>query len=140
MKATLYGNKWTYNGAEATARTLIALQQFYGVRHIGNVGNTIRVEFPFSTEHPDLSYVEFVLSDNGGEINVEPVNMPDRLHKYFPNRVNRSMPYTSTKGIITAEVMAYRIYFAMTGKEVNFEDFDMPGAFDQPPLVINQKY
>jgi hypothetical protein len=123
----LYG--WCHNGDDATARTLAALDEFYNVSKVGSMGETIVVQFPYNQESPDLNGVWFSICDNGGEINVEPINQPAQLQKYYPDGpIIRSMPYTSTLKNITAEVMAYRIFKSMIGENPDWEWGDAPAA------------
>ena len=121
------------NGEIATKRVVDLLETIYKLR-VTPFGSGIRVTHGYHSNH-DFSYVEFSLHDNGGEINVEPVNSPERLKQYYPAGL-RSIPSESNLGTITAEIVAYRLYLALTGQEIDYQDFNAPGI-GLDPLVIN---
>ncbi len=133
MIKNLYG--YAANNSEATARTLYALNKQWNVTHIGNLyAGAKLVSLPFCNHFQSgktwNSHEIFALSDNGGEINVEPINHHDRY---------RAVPYTSNRAFLTAETMAWRIWYAMTNQEIDWNVNDIPSAIpgEQPlPLDI----
>lgn len=115
----LYG--YADNNAEATRRTLTTLTAFWDIREAGQIDGcmVVRTERKMFSELPQPLHSYYTLSDNGGEINVEPVNYEAEM---------RSVPYTSNKGIVTAEVMAYRIWCAITGQPIDYTLYDIPAV------------
>ena len=111
-KQLLYG--WASNNVEATARTLVTLDLHHDVRRVGNIGNAIAVMVVQAGR-----YDVWTLADNGGEINVEKVNDQSTLV---------SVPYMSNGGGVTAEVMAYRIWQVLHGREIEWDYLDAPGV------------
>lgn len=110
LTVNLFG--WIGHGIEATQRTLATLQAHWSVKVVMQDNNIIVVEHPRSSDW-------FTLSDNGGEVNVERINHSDEM---------RSMPSTSNAFLLTAETMAWRIWCAMDGKEVDWSVNDIPCA------------
>ena len=83
------------------------LEEFGGGKVVGRLyagGVLVR------DSHPG-GYRMWVLSDNGGEINVEAVNDPDSL---------RSVPFTSDADPVSAPTLAYRIHAAIRGQEIDY--------------------
>jgi len=139
-KSDLLGEKWAYNSIEATARIIITLNLHFRVKNLGWDGRgSVIVELPFcnnmtrTDDAPKWNSGEWwVLSDNGGEINVEPINHPERM---------RSIPSTSDRAVLTAETMAWRLWCAMTNQEIDWDWNDQPAAHvDIEPLKIERKY
>ena len=54
----------------------------------------------------------YTLCDNGGEINVEAVNLTETL---------RSVPYISNADTLTTGTMLYRLLAAMRGEEIDYD-------------------
>lgn len=133
-------SKYLHNGEEVTARVKIALNYFWNVEEISSVGNYgIIFSTPFYNrfvrgDNEDVkwnSYEWFIVTDNGGELNIEPINHSDRM---------RSIPYTSNKTTLTAETIAWRIWCVMSNQEIDWNDNTMLGAYQEEPLKIYEIY
>ena len=112
------------SGLEMTERVLYTLSKHWEVKTmLQTAEGLVIVQYPFSLAKRDFSNVWFDLCDNGGEVNVEPINTPERLKPYFPDGVV-SVASTSNSFTITAETMAYRIWCAMTGQEIDWNKND----------------
>ncbi len=130
MNKNLYG--WASNNDEATKRTLATLTAFWNVLPAGEIDGCIvvRTNRQIFSKLAQAKHEYYTLADNGGEICVEPINCHDEM---------RSVPSTSNKGIVTAEVMAYRLWCAITGQEIDYDCYDIPHFHEiaKEPLRIN---
>jgi hypothetical protein len=102
------------NNERATARLLLALAYFWDIKKIGEANGTVIVEYNNRWAF---------LNDNGGEINLGYINENDL----------RSVPTTTNRGTLTAEVVAYRIAMTLKGEPVDYDYFDIPGV----PVIVN---
>jgi hypothetical protein len=76
-------------------------------------GNFPGCETLFVQTGQDGGYALWSISDNGGEFNVEKVNLRETL---------RSIPYTSSRfGIVDAGTVAYRIAMVIRGKPIDWK-------------------
>ena len=119
MKQNIF--TWKNDGEKKTTRFMLALSNHFGVKQVGNAGGDIIVTLPYK-RNPEIEYTPgewFTLCDNGGEINVEPINHEERM---------RSIPYTSNEIQLTCESMAWRVWCAMTGQEIDWTWNDAPAA------------
>jgi hypothetical protein len=127
-----------HNSIEMTSRTLKTLHAAFGVSHIGDVAGSAIVSLPYFAKHKHEddgihwnSHEWFTLTDNGTEINVEPINHVERM---------RSIPSSSNRAILTAETMAWRLWCAMSNQEIDWDWNDGINTFDVEPLKIIQGY
>lgn len=97
----LYGRLDKATNLELTRETLSYLEG-QGVRVVGFLPKCIILE---------KGWRWFTLADNGGEINVEPINHPEEM---------RSIPYTSTGRALDTLTMAYRLLKAMSGAKIDY--------------------
>jgi len=135
-KGLLFGYLTPQDNKEATRRCMLALKKYYGVESEAEISGGFYVQLPFfnkATRSPSQrgewnSYEIFTITDNGGEINVEPVNHQERM---------RSIPYTSQFFRLTAETIAYRLFCAMSNQEIDYSWNNAPSAVDgKEPLKI----
>lgn len=146
-KANLFGHlpknsqtvekRYLPSGLEATQRVLRTLKMHWGVKtRLQTAKGLVIVEYPYSLEKRDLSYVWFDLCDNGGEINIGPINIPERLKPQFPDGII-SVASISNAFTLTAETMAYRLWCAMNGQEIDWNKNDMiPTHPHKEPLQL----
>lgn len=129
--------RWAANDKEMTTRVIITLETHWKVKRVGSSGKAPIVMLPFFFQKEDQSirwnsYEWFILSNNGGEINVEPINHEERL---------RSVPYTHMSYSLTAETIAWRLWCAMSNQEIDWNYNDMVSVIpDVAPLKIMQLY
>lgn len=107
------------HGLAATERVLLTLHVFWNVKVVTQGDGMIVVQHPYKMGNSELSYALFSLSDNGGEVNVERINHSEEM---------RSIPSSSSKYLLTAETMAWRIWCAMTGEETDWAENNIPSA------------
>ena len=108
------------SGLEVTQRVLHTLKRHWGVNTMLQTSkDLVIVQYPYSLAKHVFSYVWFDLCDNGAEVNIGPINTPERLKPYFPDGIV-SVASTATTLVLTAETMAYRIWCAMTGQEIDW--------------------
>ena len=113
------------SGLEVTERVLYTLSKHWGVKTmLQTAKGLVIVQHPYSLAKRNFSNVWFDLCDNGGEVNVGPINTPERLRPYFPDGTV-SVASTANSFTLTAETMAYRIWCAMTGQEIDWNKNDM---------------
>lgn len=119
--------RWERDGAPAvlhdySAAVLGWLTAFGGVRLAGElVGGGVLVRDGF-----EGAYRVWSITDNGGELNVQPVN---------DDAAMRSVPFTADGRMVNPATLAYRLHQAMRGREIRwdwlFPEFDglmRPGA------------
>ena len=131
-------DRYIPSGLEVTQRVLHTLKMHWGVKTMLQTSKgLVIVQYPYSFAKHDFSYVWFDLCDNGGEVNVGPINTPERLKPYFPDGIV-SVASTATTLVLTAETMAYRIWCAMNGQEIDWNKNDMIPAhpYKEPLQMI----
>ena len=131
-------DRYISSGLEVTQRVLHTLKMHWGVKAMLQTSKgLVIVQYPYLLAKHDFSYVWFDLCDNGGEVNVGPINTPERLKPYFPNGIV-SVASTATTLVLTAETMAYRIWCAMNGQEIDWNKNDMIPAhpYKEPLQMI----
>jgi hypothetical protein len=131
-------DRYIPSGLEVTQRVLHTLKMHWGVKTMLQTSKgLVIVQYPYSLAKHDFSYVWFDLCDNGGEVNVGPINTPERLKPYFPDGIV-SVASTATTLVLTAETMAYRIWCAMNGQEIDWNKNDMIPAhpYKEPLQMI----
>ena len=137
-KGQMVEERYVSSGLEVTERVLYTLSKHWGVKTmLQTAKGLVIVQHPFSLAKRDFSNVWFDLCDNGGEVNVEPINAPERLKPYFRDGVV-SVASTSNSFTLTAETMAYRIWRAMTGQEIDWNKNDLTPAhpYKEPLQMI----
>jgi hypothetical protein len=131
-------DRYIPSGLEVTQRVLHTLKMHWGVKTMLQTSKgLVIVQYPYSLAKYDFSYVWFDLCDNGGEVNVGPINTPERLKPYFPDGIV-SAASTAATLVLTAETMAYRIWCAMNGQEIDWNKNDMIPAhpYKEPLQMI----
>ena len=125
------------SGLEVTQRVLHTLKRHWGVNTMLQTSkDLVIVQYPYSLAKHVFSYVWFDLCDNGAEVNIGPINTPERLKPYFPDGIV-SVASTATTLVLTAETMAYRIWCAMTGQEIDWTKNDtIPAHPHTEPLQM----
>jgi len=123
---------WASNNEQATQRTIRTLREFWNVEEVGVWSGMRLFKLPQCTRWVKgkwkwISYEIWYICDNGGELNVGPVNHNERMV---------SIPYASTQAELTAETMAERIWRAMTGREIDYIFNDIPAIPPDEPLPI----
>lgn len=98
---------WVQDGQRHTASIIYALQKFYGIRLIAIIDPQVAI-----VVSKDGDGRWFTLADNGGEINVEPINIPDELV---------SVPTTSTRIGLTPMTIAYRVWRVMHQQPIDYD-------------------
>ena len=124
-KGQMVEERYVPSGLEVTERVLYTLNKHWGVKIVlQNPNNLVIIQHPYSLSKRDFSNVWFDLCDNGGEVNLGPINTPEGLRPYFPDGTV-SVASTANTFTLTAETMAYRIWCAMTGQEIDWDKNDM---------------
>ncbi len=132
---SLYASRAS-NYDTATTRTISALLLMHNIKvvtHVLNGNNTIGfiiVEAPYAMGKP-YSGKWFMLSDNGGEVQVGLINQ-STADAWF---VETGVPFTHFSGEpVTAETMAYRIACVMRGEPIDWQ-FEAPGLGAWVPVL-----
>ena len=127
-KGQMVEERYVPSGLEVTERVLYTLSKHWGVKTmLQTAKGLVIVQHPYSLTKRDFSNVWFDLCDNGGEVNIGPINAPERLKPYFPDGVV-SVASTANSFTITAETMAHRIWCAMSGQEIDWNKNDLTPA------------
>ena len=136
-KGQMVEERYVPSGLEVTERVLYTLNRHWGVKTVLQTPNDlIIVQHPYSLSKREFSNVWFDLCDNGGEVNIGPINTPERLRPYFPDGTV-SVASTASTMVLTAETMAYRIWCAMTGQEIDWDKNDtIPAHPHTEPLQM----
>jgi hypothetical protein len=115
----------TQAGASAETRAAYSVQVLRVLRttfHIDVIGSRHDEPLVRLNLFPHY-YTTWYLCDNGGELNVGPVNLDERM---------RSIPYTGHGGLVDAGTVAYRIAAVLGGEEIDY-------VTRRPELVSNPR-
>ena len=104
----------TQAGASAERRAVYSAQVLRVLRttfNIDVIGSSHGEPLVRLNEFPHY-YTTWYLCDNGGELNVGPVNLDERM---------RSIAYTGRGGLLDAGTVAYRIAAVLGGAEIDYD-------------------
>lgn len=112
--------------ARLTAEVLAALRAEYNIKVVGYLNDSPLVILDSFPHYWTTWYV----SDNGGELNVGPVNGNDA-------DAMRSIPYLAWSSLLDAGTIAYRIAAVLKDEEIDYDArFPVPMA---PPTPLSIK-
>jgi hypothetical protein len=115
----------TQAGASAESRAAYSAQVLRVLRtafNIDVIGSSHGGPLVWMNRFPHY-HTTWYLCDNGGELNVGPVNLHERM---------RSVAYTGRGGLVDAGTVAYRIAAVLRGEEINY-DTRHPELVSEPP-------
>ena len=110
----------TTDRAALLADTLACLKGGYRIEHVGSLRGS-----PVVADYWPHAACYYSVSDNGGEFHV---------HKLNSSSPGRSVAYDTTRGIMDAGTMAYRVQCVMRGENV---DWDI--RFDPDEIEVMKK-